>query len=199
MSGPALLVDGGGRIDLDLDRWRGEPDDAEAALLATLEAPVLDVGCGPGRAAAALAQAGRLALGIDPSAAAAVEAGRRCAPVLRRSVFVPLPAEGRWATALLFDGNIGIGGDPVALLCRLRQVLRPGGAVVAELDPDGGRRRLVVRVRVGGEIGPRFPWATVGVDAWAGTATEAGLEPGVPQRYGRRWFATAHARARRAA
>ena len=38
---------------------------------------------------------------------------------IRRNVFDALPGEGRWRTALLADGNIGIGGDPAALLRRL--------------------------------------------------------------------------------
>ena len=41
---------------------------------------------------------------------------RRGGAALRRDVFAPLPGEGRWYTALLADGNVGIGGDPVALL-----------------------------------------------------------------------------------
>ena len=39
-------------------------------------------------------------------------------PALVRSVFETLPGEGRWDTVLLMDGNIGIGGDPAALLGR---------------------------------------------------------------------------------
>ena len=38
----------------------------------------------------------------------------RGATVLQRDIFGPLPGEGRWGTALLFDGNVGIGGDPAA-------------------------------------------------------------------------------------
>ena len=46
----------------------------------------------------------------------------RGAPALCRSVFDPLPAEGRWAAVLALDGNIGIGGDPVAFLDRMRHL-----------------------------------------------------------------------------
>jgi len=42
---------------------------------------------------------------------------------VRRSVFDALPAEGRWHTALLADGNVGIGGDPIRLLSRLRGLI----------------------------------------------------------------------------
>ncbi len=43
--------------------------------------------------------------------------------VLERSIFDHVPGAGRWRTALLLDGNIGIGGDPVALLERLGDLL----------------------------------------------------------------------------
>ncbi len=32
------------------------------------------------------------------------------------------------------DGNVGIGGDPVTLLTRLRELPRPGGRLLAEAD-----------------------------------------------------------------
>lgn len=191
MSAACLVVDGGGLIPLELDRWRTEPDSAEAALLATVDDPVLDVGCGPGRVASALSAAGRVALGIDPSPAATNEASRRGAPVLRRSVFGPLPGEGRWGTALLLDGNVGIGGDPVELLARLRQLVRTGGEVVAEVEPSGGVASLTVRVQVGGERSPRFPWATVGTDGWASVASTAGFVRPRLFRLDSRWFGRA--------
>jgi hypothetical protein len=140
---------------------------------------------------AAVSASGRLALGIDPSPAAATEAARRGAPVLQRSVFGPLPGEGRWGSALLLDGNVGIGGDPVALLDRVRALLRPGGVVLAELAAGGGCRSLVVRLEADREIGPPFRWATVGADAWAATAGHAGLTPGDVLVAGGRWFGTA--------
>jgi len=187
----ALVADDGARIDLDVRRWRGEPDGVEASLLSWLPDPVLDVGCGPGRVATALCAAGRVALGIDPSPAATREAARRGAPVLQRSVFGPLPGEGRWASALLLDGNVGIGGDPIGLLARIAELLRPGGVVVAEVEPAGGVRPLVVRVDAGGEVGPPFPWATLGADAWAATASAAGLAAMPVFAIGSRTFAAA--------
>lgn len=188
---PVLEVEGGGRIDLEVDRWRADVDLAEAALLRALPEPVLDIGCGPGRAVQALSAEGRLALGIDPAPAAVAEAARRGAPVLQRSVFSQLPGEGRWGTALLLDGNVGIGGDPVGLLRRVGALLRPEGLVVAELSRSGGCRQLVVRLRVGADLGPRFPWATLDLSAWAPTAAAAGLRPGDVIQVGGRAFGTA--------
>ncbi|MGH9215053.1 MAG: methyltransferase domain-containing protein, partial [Acidimicrobiales bacterium] len=117
----SLVGTGGEAIELPVERWHGPPDEVELALLDTLPDPVLDVGCGPGRMVAALGAAGRPALGVDPSPAAVAEAVRRRAAVLARSVFGPLPGEGRWGTVLLLDGSIGIGGDPEALLNRARR------------------------------------------------------------------------------
>jgi SAM-dependent methyltransferase len=189
----ALVTDAGERIDLAVDRWRTDPDDLEQALLARVPDPVLDVGCGPGRIVAALAAEGRIALGVDPSPAAIDEAGRRRAPALRRSVFDPLPGERRWGTVLLLDGNVGIGGDPVALLARAAELLRPGGVVVAEVDPPGtATRALTVRVEApGGGAGPWFPWARVSADGFGEVAARAGLQPGGTTLAADRWFALA--------
>jgi SAM-dependent methyltransferase len=188
----ALVTDRGERIDLAVDRWRTDADPLEHALLADLPDPVLDVGCGPGRIVSALAAAGRLALGVDPSPAAVDEAGRRRAPVLRRSVFDPLPGEGRWGSVLLLDGNLGIGGDPVALLARVAALLRPGGVVLAEVDPPGApSQALTVRVESTGGTGPWFPWAQVGADVFGAVAACSGLRATGIDAGGERWFGRA--------
>ncbi len=183
----------GSTVELEVDRWRGEPDPHETALLDRLVDPILDIGCGPGRVPALLAAQGRVALGIDPAPHAVAEARERGAPVLRRSVFLPLPGEGRWGTALLLDGNVGIGGDPVALLRRCAELVRPGGGLVlAEVAPPGTPTApLHVRVEHQGDAGPWFPWARVGLDAWAGLASAAGLTSAGFERAGSRWFGRA--------
>jgi SAM-dependent methyltransferase len=186
-----LATPSGAMIDLRVDRWRGRCDLVEEALIACLPDPVLDVGCGPGRMAAALVAAGRPALGIDTSPAAVAEARRRGAPVLRRSVFDRLPGEGRWGAALLLDGNVGIGGDPVALLARAARLLRPGGIVAAEVEPPGQpSEALTVRVEAPDACpGPWFRWATVGADGIAAVAAAAGLAVAALHTGGGRWFA----------
>ncbi len=192
MAAPCLRVDGGGTIALPVGRWRADPDVTELALLAGLADPVLDIGCGPGRIPRALAAVGRLTLGIDPAPAAAAEAARRGAPVLRRSVFAPLPGEGRWGTALLLDGNVGIGGDPVTLLRRCHELVRPGGHVLAEVAGPGARSgALTVRVESGATAGPWFAWAVVGIDSWDEAALLAGLRPDGFETADARWFGRA--------
>jgi SAM-dependent methyltransferase len=178
-----LVTDRGERIALAVDRWHTEADDVERALLAAVPDPVLDIGCGPGRLVAALAAEGRIALGVDPSPAAIAAAARRGIPALRRSVFDPLPGEQRWGTVLLLDGNVGIGGDPVALLARAASLLRPGGVVVAEVEAPGTRTGTrTVRVESAAGAGPWFSWARVGADRFADLARRVGLrsEPWAP-------------------
>ncbi len=187
----AALRTGTGAVHtLDTRRWWAEATEADLTVLAAVTAPVIDLGCGPGRLVAALAERGRPALGIDVAPGAIAAARSRGATVLERSVFGPLPGEGRWASALLFDGNVGIGGDPVALLRRVRSLVRPSGTVVVELgEPGLGLRRDHVVLEVAGSrIGP-FPWAWVGADVVTDVAAEAGLAVRRCVPVDRRWFA----------
>lgn len=152
--------------------------------------PTLDVGCGPSRLVAALTARGIPALGVDVAAAAVAVTRSAGALALRRSVFDRVPGAGRWQAALLADGNIGIGGDPVRLLCRIRVLLRPGGSLLAELDPPGvPSRRFHARVLHASGSGPKFPWAQVSATAIAGVAAEAGLSTDEVWEDGDRWFA----------
>ena len=173
-----------------LGQWVGSADDADRDLLARARGTVLDAGCGPGRLVAELAAQGREAVGIDTSRVAIALTRALGATALRRSIFQPLPGEGGWDTVLLADGNVGIGGDPVALLVRCRDLLAPGGRVLAELDrPGAGLRAARVRLERGAERGSWFPWAHVGVDAVAGPAAAAGLDVTSTWEQDGRWFA----------
>jgi SAM-dependent methyltransferase len=107
--------------------------------LAAASGPVLDIGCGRGRYVHAAILGGHLALGIDVSETAVRIAQRHGLPVLCRSVFQELPGEGTWGTALLLDGNIGIGRDPVALLRRCAQLVRDGDGRILVETPRGAR------------------------------------------------------------
>jgi SAM-dependent methyltransferase len=175
---------------LPSDRWWREPADEEARLLRSTLSPVLDLGCGPGRHTVALARWGRVVLGVDSSSSAVAAARARGAAVEHRSVFDRLPREGAWGSALLLDGNVGIGGDPVRLLRRVRGLVRPGGRVLLEVEAPGiGTERLHVRAEHGGAASEWFPWARVGVDGIADLARTAGLDPIVAWADRGRWFA----------
>ncbi|ALG06450.1 class I SAM-dependent methyltransferase [Kibdelosporangium phytohabitans] len=175
----------GGRVTLQAQRWRAtEPSDE--VLLAHCTGPTLDIGCGPGRLTSALTSRGVPVLGVDVSPVAVALTLARGAIAVRRNVFDPLPGEGRWQSVLLADGNIGIGGDPVALLRRIRRLISQSGRVLAELEPPGaGFRRQPVRVNGSGTW---FPWAWVGADAVAPTARQAGFTARWIAEAGDRWF-----------
>ena len=187
---------------LDRARWNSPATAEERALLRTVTGPALDLGCGPGRLVVSLARAGVPALGVDSSPAALALARRRGAAVLEADIFGPLPSEGRWATCLLFDGTIGIGGDPTRLLSRCRELTGPGGRVLAEVEAPGtGWRHLVAWFeRRDGGRGPSFDWAVVGADAVADIARPAGFDVvSLDQTPSGRWFADLRARASSAA
>lgn len=190
-SAPVSLVSSdGGSWPMAVERWLSDVDGLEWELIARLAPPVLDIGCGPGRHVVALAAAGIPVLGIDVSGAALGLARARGVCVLERSVFDPIPATGRWGAALLLDGNAGIGGDPEALLRRVRALLRPGGQILVELEGPGvATARLTARLQRGPETSPWFPWARVGTDDLESLAAACQLGVADVCARDRRWFA----------
>ncbi|MDX3454619.1 class I SAM-dependent methyltransferase [Streptomyces sp. ME02-8801-2C] len=191
-------------LPLEVERWCARADEVDRQVLELCEGAVLDVGCGPGRLVAELAVQGRPVLGIDVSEAAVDHTLRLGGQALRRSVFEPLPGEGRWDTALLLDGNVGIGGDPAALLRRMAQLLAPGGLLIVETVTAGdagdvgaaggfGEAEEIVTAeevdeRVSVRLvdltsdahrtsGPSFPWARLGALPLLRHAAPAGWRP----------------------
>jgi SAM-dependent methyltransferase len=161
----------------------------DASLIDRCGGPTLDVGSGPGRLTVALAERGVPALGIDVTPQAVRLAQSAGALTLQRDVFSPVPGTGRWIIVLLADGSIGIGGDPVALLSRVAELLAPRGQALVEVRPPGQElRREQVRLRHGKQVGDWFPWAYVGADQLAGIASEAGLSRGEAWSSDGRWF-----------
>ncbi|SFC83941.1 class I SAM-dependent methyltransferase [Streptomyces aidingensis] len=184
-------------LPLDIERWCAGPDEADRSVLRQCRGSVLDIGCGPGRMAAELARRGQPALGIDITPAAVERTRAAGATALLASVFDPLPQEGEWGSALLLDGNIGIGGDPPALLARIRELLAPGGRLLAEAAPVGVDERLRARLDNGrGEHGPSFPWARAGRAALRGHAERTGWRTAAQWRFRGRHFLLLDARRR---
>jgi SAM-dependent methyltransferase len=177
----------GVEVAVPLGRWLGRPDADEEALLRRVRGPALDVGCGPGRHVLALQRRGVDAIGVDASREAVALARARGARVVHASIFALTASPFR--TVLLLDGNVGIGGDPAALLRRVRALLAPGGAVLAEVgDPARRSRRLALRLRLAHELSAPFPWAEVSeadVDALARRCRFDVLDR---WRAGHRWF-----------
>ncbi|HUQ58222.1 class I SAM-dependent methyltransferase [Lentzea sp.] len=173
--------------ELSVTRWQADADGGDDdVLLDACTGPTLDVGCGPGRLVVALLSRDVQALGVDVSPEAVRRTTERGGIAIRRDVFDHLPGEGRWQHVLLADGNIGIGGDPAALLRRVHRLLEPGGTVVVEVErPGSGLTVGQARVRTGGTHSSWFPWA------WgdAESLTTDGFFPLWQAERAGRWFA----------
>lgn len=181
-----LELASGERITLQVDRWRATPEPSDEMMLAHCTGPTLDIGCGPGRLTSALTSRGVPVLGVDISPVAIRLTLSRGAVALRRDVFTAIPGEGRWNTVLLADGNVGIGGNPVRLLRRVRQLVSPTGNVLVEVErPGAGVRHRPVRLN---GTGKWFPWAWLGADAVQETAQAAGFRVRWLAEGGDRWF-----------
>ncbi len=167
----------GSRRTLPVEDWSAPATVEELELLDGLRPAVLDVGCGPGRIAAALGARGVPALGIDTAPAALHSAMAVGAAVLQRSVWDRLPGEGRWGSVLLLDGNIGIGGDPVALLRRCGELLVSDGELLVEVGAAGTPTSMeeVRLCHPDDAPGPWFSWARVSLDGVDAIASAAGL------------------------
>ncbi len=174
-----LITDSGVRHGA---RWTAAADAADRRTLRHARPPVLDIGCGPGRHTYALAETGVVVLGIDVTPRALSIARTRDAPVLERCVFDRVPGAGRWKSALLLDGNIGIGGCPRELLDRVRSLLEPRGRVIVELaSTTRDTRPVSAQLVIDDAHGPWFPWTEVDPDEIDGLADLVGL------RVTRRW------------
>jgi SAM-dependent methyltransferase len=176
-------------IPIDSARWWGAPGPEEHEVLAHALPSTLDIGCGPARHTLALAERGIEATGIDVSTAVVRAARARGARVLHHDVFGPVPDAGAWGTALLLDGNLGIGGDPARLLARAGELVRPGGRVLVETHgPGEGTTSLRVRAETHRRRSGWFPWAIVDAEDLPALAQAAGLRCRERWRSGDRWF-----------
>jgi SAM-dependent methyltransferase len=175
-------------VRLPVDAWTREADQADQALLDLCRGPTLDIGCGPGRLTIALAARGEVVLGIDIVHEAVGQTRLRGGAAQLCDVFFETPGEGEWGTALLADGNIGIGGDPVMLLTRVRELLGPGGRVVVELKAPGvALQKMWATLQCGDATSRPFRWAVVGVDDIDEVAACAGLVVTARGPVGPRW------------
>ena len=166
-------------------------DASDATILAHCVGPVLDIGCGPGRMLRALAFRGIAAVGIDISERAVAIAQSGGVDAVNADVLHLPPDTGGWRTALLLDGNIGIGGNVALLLEKVRDVLAPRGSLLVEThaSSDVDRRGLVQFADGRTTLGPHFPWAEVGIDALRGYAELVGLRMDMTWSHGGRYFA----------
>jgi glycosyltransferase A (GT-A) superfamily protein (DUF2064 family)/SAM-dependent methyltransferase len=188
-----ITTDGTGRRGKtfvgDHPRWCRPADPVDELVVLRCEPPVIDIGCGPGRMVTALQQSGRAVLGIDISPAAVALGARDGGQLLRHGYEDPLPGEGRWGTALLLDGNIGIGGDVASMLARCRDLVGAGGLIICEIDPDPhcDETFQLVLAADGHHCAPT-PWASIGLIGVQRVATLLDLIVAEEWRTGRRAF-----------
>ncbi|HWF73638.1 MAG TPA: class I SAM-dependent methyltransferase [Solirubrobacteraceae bacterium] len=180
----------GTSMPLHLERYLGPADATDERLLTDVRGPVLDVGCGPGRHLHALAARGVFALGVDLSPAAVDMARGGGARAMVASIFDELPGAGTWQSALLLDGNIGIGGAPARLLARIGTLLGDDGEVLVELDPpDTATAAMSARIEAPGRVSSWFPWARVSTTGIAAVAGAGGFQVTERWSIAERWFA----------
>jgi SAM-dependent methyltransferase len=175
---------------LPMDSWSKVADTADRVVLGHCLGATLDIGCGPGRMSQHLAMQGGCVLGIDLVPEAVALTRERGSSALVRDVYEHLPGEGRWDTALLADGNIGIGGDPVRLLGRVHDLLAPNGRAVVDLAPPGaGIQTVMLTLECAGNRSAPFAWSFVGPESVRQVALTAGMYVTGVHEYEGRWFA----------
>jgi SAM-dependent methyltransferase len=183
-----VQLENGTRIALQTGVW-SRPRAGDSSVIRRCRGATLDVGCGSGRFTEALARAGTPALGVDISPLAIRLTRSRGSAALLQDIFARTPTLGLWHQVLLMDGNVGIGGDAVALLARCRELLCPGGTVLVEVDPPGsGVQQLLVQL-VHAEWSSRpFRWLTSDANGIKAIAATVGLA--VIDEWGEagRWF-----------
>ncbi|NQU38232.1 MAG: DUF2064 domain-containing protein [Actinobacteria bacterium] len=171
-----MAVADGRRVELNVHRWRSQPDHADHSLMQRCQGATLDIGCGPGRLTVELTRRGLPSLGVDVTKTAVEMARQAGADAVCGSVFDPLPNEGQWDTVLLADGNLGISGDPQKLLARIRELLKPGGRLL--IEPTAHEADEVIPVQLANGSAARsavFYWAHLGPQAARRRALEAGF------------------------
>lgn len=171
----------------------GELAALDAVALERCRGRVLDVGAGAGRHALALESRGLEVVAIDVSpvcaalCAARGVADARVFDVLQLDGADPL---GRFDTVFFGMQTIGVAGGVIPLgrlLERLRQVLRPGGQILAdssplfeawegdEADASPSRGEIVLSTRYRGLRGEPFPWLYLAEDDFEDVAAAAGF------------------------
>jgi SAM-dependent methyltransferase len=180
----------GGSEPLAVSRWLADADTIDERVLDRVRGRVLDVGCGPGRHVHALCRRGVDVVGIDASTTAVSIATKRGGNAILGDVFTHDLKLASWQTVLLLDGNLGIGGNPEALLRRVRELLSPSGRALVETNPPGrGVELHPVRLELGAHVSFWFPWARVCNDAIRSVADSAAFSCDAQWEDGGRWFA----------
>lgn len=144
------------------DEWPA----AEREALSHVSGRVLDIGCGAGRHALHLQDAGLEVVAIDISPGAVEVARRRGVNDARQLAAEEVDATlGRFDGFLLMCGNFGMVGSAEhgrELLTRLATVANPGATLIADCVDDVAVR---LRLRYLDRVTPWFDWLNLAPDA----------------------------------
>jgi len=154
---PVLETRGGGSCDALHPEWFFRAFAAwdwwDRALLPSIESgPVLDLGCGAGRASLYFQERGLEVTAVDASPGAVEVCRRRGVRDVRLGDLTDPPADRPWAAILLLCGNLGLGGSWEGnrrLLARLAQIARRGAILIGDSVTPAGRPEVVLRLRYG--------------------------------------------------
>lgn len=191
---PLLLEEGDGRIGAAMapfeffttwDQWTWW----EREILADLDGPVLDLGCGAGRHALHLQQSGLAVTALDISPGAVAVSRRRGLTDVRHHDLRDPPGEKRWTTVLLMCGNLGVAGgwEQTRQLFRdLAAVCAPGARIIGDtVDPSPSPPDTPLRLHYGDVVSPwwtqrNVPFAEVpALAAGTGWTVERQLPAGI--------------------
>lgn len=189
----ALEVAGGDRSPAMQPAWflrpHAEWDWWERELLALVDAgPVLDLGCGAGRAALHFQAAGLAVTAVDTSPGAVEVCRRRGVRDARLGDVNEPPADQEWGAVLLLCGNLGLGGSwdgNRRLLRKLSQLARSDALLVGDSVNDPTRAPLHLRLGYEGQVTPWWSQRNVCADEIAslvdgtGWVIERHLEDGM--------------------
>lgn len=150
----------------------------ERELLAMIEeAPVLDLGCGAGRAALWLQERGVEVTAVDSSPGAVEVCRRRGILDARLGDLADPPSDQQWAAVLLLCGNLGLGGSWEGnrrLLSRLSQVTRPDALLIADSVNYTGEAEVGLRIRYRDQVTPWWRQRNVRADEAAALVAGTG-------------------------
>jgi len=133
----------------------------ERELLAGIEGPVLDLGCGAGRHLVHLQAQGLRVTGVDISPGSIEVCRRRGVRDVRLADLRTPPDDERWQAVLMLCGNFGLAGswnETRTLLTELHRVCAPGAVLVADsVDPLTATDRVSLAYRAAKQAIGRHP------------------------------------------
>ena len=179
-------------------RWTAgsRPRTRDEAILAGVEAPVLDLGCGPGRHLLRCAQPGKRGLGVDLSPVAVLLARGRGADAINGSLGRRSRAPGAGARSCCWTATSASAARRACCCGARASCSRPAARSSSRSIRRRADRARKVRLEAPDVVSEWFRWARVGVDGVAEAAARAGFAVDEVRELAGRTFVTLDAEAR---